>query len=124
MMNLDEQGHEKLRKESERSCSEPVSHKHLIKGICCLWEKRHTAELNASPTSYCRFISCCTRTCFLVPLSHWQNSKGTRCRDVKLRGKWRRCGVIIKSYQGVRGSPEIQKETIKEAIIIFDHVHI
>lgn len=42
MVNLDEQRHEKLRKEPERSCSESVPHKHLIKGICHLWRKAHS----------------------------------------------------------------------------------
>jgi hypothetical protein len=47
VVNLDEQGHQKLRKESECGCSEFVPHEHLIKGIGHLWQKRHGEGLSA-----------------------------------------------------------------------------
>lgn len=86
MVNLDEQCHEKLREEPERSCPESVPHKHLIKGICHLWRKAHSGAEHLLILKSCfRFTSACSRTCFLVLLNHRQNSSGKQRRDISDR---------------------------------------
>lgn len=87
-------------------------------------EKAHSRAEHGGPNPYCGLTSVCARTCFLVLLSHGQNSGGTQCRDMKVRGGRNQSKVVIKSYQRVRESPEIQKETIKETINIFDCIQI
>ena len=97
MVNLDEQRHEQLRKELKRSFWELVSHKHLVKGICDLWEKRHTTELNVLalilPVAF-----------LLLEPEHAFWFKGRESEGERNRRK-----AVIQSYQRVRGSPEIQK---------------